>query len=69
MKGYIQSNASHRGCEWSFELLSEQPKVGIVTVMTADGPLHVALNRPDAMRLLQMLQLFLADWPEEGSPS
>lgn len=69
LAGYIRSNANHRGCEWSFELLSERPKVGIVTVETADGPLHVALNRTDAANILQKLQLFLADWPEDQGGS
>jgi hypothetical protein len=63
--GYVRSNATHRGCEWLFEVLSEEPRVGIVTILTGDGPLHVALNRPDAVRLQQKLQLFLENWPEE----
>jgi hypothetical protein len=67
--GYIRCNANHRGCEWSFEVLSEQPRVGIVTIMTNDGPLHVALNRADAMNIQQKLQLFLQDWPEDQGTS
>jgi hypothetical protein len=68
-RGYIRSDANHRQCEWSFEVLSEQPKVGLVTIMTADGPLRVAINRVDATSLLQKLQLFLADWPEDQQQS
>ena len=63
--GYIRADANHRGCEWSFEVLSEQPKVGIVSIATADGALNVALNRADAENVLQKLQLFLADWTDD----
>lgn len=63
--GYIRADVTHRGCEWSFEILSEQPKVGIVSIATADGSLHVALNRADAENVLQKLQLFLAEWPDD----
>lgn len=63
--GYIRADANHRGCEWSFEMLSEQPKVGIASIMTADGALHVALNRADAEDILQKLQLFLTDWKDD----
>jgi hypothetical protein len=65
LEGYIRSRATHVECEWSFEVLSEQPRVGVVTIMTEDGPLNVGLNRSDAMNLLRKLQLFLEDWPED----
>ena len=68
-RGYIRCNANHRGCDWSFEVLSEQPRVGLLTIMTADGPLHVALNRADAVNVLHKLQLFLADWPDDQAKS
>lgn len=68
-RGYIRSNATHQLCEWSFEVLSEQPKVGIATILTGDGPLKVAMNRKDAVSILQKLQLFLAEWPEDQATS
>jgi len=63
--GYIRADANHGGCEWSFEVLREHPKVGIVSIMMADGSLNVALNRADAENVLQKLQLFLADWTDD----
>jgi hypothetical protein len=66
---YIRCNATHIGVEWTFEVLSESPRVSVATIMTDDGPLHIGLNRTDALRLAQKLQLFLSDWPEDQRTS
>lgn len=67
--GYIRCEATHIGVEWQFEMLSETPKVAIATITTQDGPLHVGLNRADAVQLERRLRLFLADWPEDKARS
>jgi hypothetical protein len=67
--GYVRSGVTHIGSEWSFELLSEEPKVAVATIMTADGPVEVGLNRAQATTLHQQLGLFLLDWPEDQALS
>jgi hypothetical protein len=67
--GYIRSDATHKQCEWIFEVWSEEPRVSGITILTGDGPLHVGLNRADAMNLAQKLRLFLLDWPEDQAKS
>jgi hypothetical protein len=64
LPGYIRCNAMHISLEWKFEVVSERPRVSVATIETDDGPLHIGLNREDAVRLQQRLQLFLQDWPE-----
>jgi hypothetical protein len=67
--GYVRCNATHIAADWSFEVLNEEQRVGLATIETDDGPIHIGLNRPDAKRLLNQLQLFLADWPEDQAAS
>jgi hypothetical protein len=69
IEGYLRSDATHTGVKWMFEVLSEHPRVSLATILTADGPLHVGLNRPDAVNLLRKLELFLLDWPEDQKKS
>jgi hypothetical protein len=63
--GYVRSEATHIGTEWSFEVLSDDQKVAIATIQTGDGVVHIGLNREEATTLLQKLQLFLQDWPKD----
>jgi hypothetical protein len=59
--GYVRSKVTHIGTEWSFEVLSDDRKVAVATIQTADGPVQIGLNRAEATKLAQMLQLFLHD--------
>jgi hypothetical protein len=63
--GYVRSRATHLETEWRFEVLSDDHKVAFATIETADGPVHIGLNREEATTLLQKLQLFLLDWPKD----
>jgi hypothetical protein len=63
--GYVRSGATHIETEWSFDMLSEEPKVAVVTIWTGDGPVEVGMNRAQATTLHQQLGLFLQDWPED----
>lgn len=65
----MRCDATHIGTEWQFEILSEKPPVAVATIVTADGPVHVGLNRQEAQALAQKLQLFLIEWPEARSGS
>jgi hypothetical protein len=67
--GYVRCGALHIGTEWTFEIVSEEGKIAIATIMTDDGPVQVGLNRVQATTLYQQLGLFLQDWPEDQSPS
>jgi hypothetical protein len=69
IQGYVRSGATHIQAEWSFEVLSDQRKVGVATIMTEDGAVYIGLNRVEAERLLQTLQLFLRDWPKDQGKS
>jgi hypothetical protein len=68
-RGYVRSQATHIGTEWGFEVLSDDRKVAIATIWTGDGPVHIGLNRVEATNLVQKLQLFLHDWPEDQGSS
>jgi len=63
--GYVRSLVTHIGTEWSFEVLSDDNKVGLVTIQTGDGPVYIGVNRTEATNLVQKLQLFLQDWPKD----
>jgi len=63
--GYVRSQATYIETEWNFEVLSDDQKVAIATIQTVDGPVHIGLNRKEAKTLLQKLQLFLQDWPQD----
>jgi hypothetical protein len=63
--GYVRSEATHIGTEWTFEVLSDDQKVAIATIQTGDGAVHIGLNQEEATTLLQKLQLFLQDWPRD----
>jgi hypothetical protein len=65
--GYLRCDVLHIGIGMQFEVLSEQPKVALVTIEAGEGPVQIALNRKDAVRLVQTLELFLKDWPEQAS--
>ena len=67
--GFVRSQATHIGTEWSFEVLSDEHKVAVATIETGDGPVHIGLNRAEATRLVQKLQLFLQDWPKDQAKS
>lgn len=67
--GYVRAGPTHIGAHWSFEVMSEATRVGLVEIETADGSVFVGLNRRDAERLLRQLQLFLADFPSDQTPS
>jgi hypothetical protein len=67
--GYVRSRATHIGTEWNFEVLSDDQKVVVATIMTADGPVHIGLNRAEAIKLQQTLQLFLQEWPQDQAKS
>jgi len=68
-RGYVRSQATHIGTEWSFEVLSDDQKVAVATIETVDGPVHIGLNRAEATTLLQKLQLFLQDWSKDQAKS
>jgi hypothetical protein len=68
-QGYVRSGVTHIGCEWTFEVVSEEPRVGVVTIETQDGKIEIGLNRRDAVHVQQKLQLFLEDLPEESLKS
>ena len=63
--GCVRSTVTHIGSEWTFEVLSDDSKVAVATIQTADGPVHIGLNREEAISLQQKLQLFLQDWPKD----
>lgn len=65
MPGYVRSEATHLETDWQFEVLDDNHKVAFVTITTAEGPVHIGLNREEATELLQNLQLFLQDWPKD----
>lgn len=67
--GYVRSLVNYIGTEWYFEVLSDEPKVAIATIVTNDGPVHIGLNRAEAKNLVQKLQLFLQDWPQDHPKS
>ena len=67
--GYVRCGVIHKECDWKFEVMSDQERVGIVDIETADGPISIGLNRRDAEGLLQTLTLFLQDWPQDQSRS
>jgi hypothetical protein len=67
--GYVRCGVTHAGCDWNFEVLSERPRVAIVTITTNDGLIDIGLNRADAEGLVRTLQLFLAEWPEDQASS
>jgi hypothetical protein len=63
--GYVRSGTRHTGTEWKFEVLSDDHKVAVATIETADGPVQIGLNRAEATKLQLKLQLFLQDWPKD----
>ena len=67
--GYVRSKVTHIGTEWRFEVLSDDRKVAVATIQTLDGPLHIGLNRAEATKLAQMLQLFLHEWSTDHPKS
>jgi hypothetical protein len=67
--GYVRSQATHLETEWHFEVLSDEDKVAVVTIDTADGPVHIGLNRAEATTLLQKLRLFLQNWSKDQPKS
>jgi len=69
MEGYVRSGMIHVVTEESFEILSDDNKVAVATIQTADGPVHIGLNQSEATALAQKLQLFLADWPKGQAKS
>jgi hypothetical protein len=67
--GYVRSGVTHIGTEWSFDMMSEEPKVGVVTILTSDGSIEVGINRAQATTLHQQLDLFPRDWPQDQPSS
>ncbi len=67
--GYVRCRATHLDSEWRFEVLSDDQKVAVATIETADGPVHIGLNRDSAEMIQQKLQLFLLDWPKDRAKS
>jgi hypothetical protein len=67
--GYVRTGAVHIGTEWSFEVLSDDQKIAVVTIMTGDGPIEIGLNRAESTILEQKLRLFLEDWPRDQGKS
>jgi hypothetical protein len=66
---YVRSLVTHITAEWSFEVLDAESLVSVVTIMTADGPVKIGLNRQDAEMLMQNIQLFLARFPNDQTAS
>lgn len=69
IQGYVRCGVTFVEADLNFEMLANEPKVAVLTLETIDGNVDVGLNRRDATALLQKLQLFLDDWPEESKPS
>jgi hypothetical protein len=67
--GYVRSLVTHIETESSFEVLSDERKIAVATILTNDGPVRIGLNRGEAKSLVQKLQLFLRDWPEDHQRS
>jgi hypothetical protein len=63
--GYVRSSEPHIGTEWRFEVWSEEQKIALVSILTADGPVQVALNRAELEILWRNLEAFLLGWPED----
>jgi hypothetical protein len=69
MPGYVRSEVTHIDVEWRFEVMSEDPRVSLLTIETEDGPVNIGLNRYRATELERQLRLFLLDWPEDQAKS
>jgi hypothetical protein len=67
--GYVRSQATHIDAVWSFEILSDDQKIAVVTIETVDGPVHIGVNRSRAEDLFHQLQLFLENWPKDRQKS
>jgi hypothetical protein len=67
--GYVRCGVLFAGVDWQFEVMSEEQKLLVATIVTRDGPVDIALKREDAEVLLQRLKLFLADMPPGRSSS
>jgi hypothetical protein len=69
ISGYVRCGVTFLEADWQFELMSDQEKVAIASITVEDGSVDVGLNRTAATRLLQKLELFLQDWPEDQRSS
>jgi hypothetical protein len=63
--GYVRCGVTYIRTEWKFDILSDERKIAIAEIWTADGRIDIGLNRIEAESLLQKLQLFLQDWPAD----
>jgi hypothetical protein len=61
--GYVRCEVIHISAKWNIDILSDEPKVAVLELLTLDGRIDVGLNRAETESLLQKLQLFLRDWP------
>ena len=69
VEGYVRSGPAFFETTWSLEILSEDNKVAVATIQTADGPVYIGLNQSEAAALAQKLQLFLTKWPKDRATS
>ena len=65
MDGYVRCGMIHLGAHLKVDVVNETAQTTLLTVVVDDGPLHIALNRRAAESLLQTLELFMTDWPED----
>jgi hypothetical protein len=61
--GYVRCGVLFLGVDWQFEVMHEERKLLIATIVTPDGPIDIGLKREDAKVLARQLRLFLADQP------
>jgi hypothetical protein len=69
ISGYVRCGVTFLEADWQFGIMSDQEKVAITTITVDDGSIEVGLNRISATSLMQKLELFLQDLPEDQRSS